>query len=279
MPPSATSAFVILAPQGRKQTLEYAWINAAAGCSPTLVFLHEGLGSVALWRDFPKRLCARLGWRGLVYSRRGYGASSPRPHDEPLPRHYLRREAVEVLPALLAALGVARPWLIGHSDGGTIALLAAALLSPHRDAASCSGIVTLAPHYYVEDVCLEGIRRAAAAFERGDLRARLARHHQDVDGVFHGWRDVWLDPAYRDWSIEAELCRITCPALAIQGDADEYATLEQINGIKRQAPQTKLCVLPQCGHSPHLQLPEPTLDAIEAFIRAQDQNPASVKLL
>ena len=261
----SSPAFLDIAPRGRKQTLEYVWMGAAATNRPILVFLHEGLGSVALWRDFPERLCARLGRRGLAYSRMGYGASTPHPHDEPLPRHYLRREAVEVLPALLEALDVAqqKPWLIGHSDGGSIALLAASY-----DAASYSGIVAIAPHYFVEDVCLEGIRRASAAFETGDLRARLARYHQDVDGAFHGWRDIWLDPAYRDWRIETELKRITCPVLAIQGDADEYATLEQINGIRRQAPQTELLVLPQCGHSPHLQQPEATLAAIATFIRA-----------
>jgi pimeloyl-ACP methyl ester carboxylesterase len=266
---SSSPAFVTLAPQGRQQTLEYAWIGAAADdASPILVFLHEGLGSISLWRDFPERLCARLGRRGLIYSRMGYGASTPRPHDEPLPRHYLRREAVETLPALLEMLGIERqkPWLIGHSDGGSIALLAASF-----DASAYSGIVVIAPHYFVEDVCLAGIRRAAAAFETGDLRARLARHHQDVDGAFYGWRDIWLDPAYRDWNIAAELSRITCPILAIQGDADEYATLEQIDGIRRQAPQTELRVLAQCGHSPHLQQSETTLDAIETFIRANSR--------
>jgi pimeloyl-ACP methyl ester carboxylesterase len=254
-------AFITLAPQGREQTLEYAWAGAAAADAPLLVFLHEGLGSVALWRDFPARLCARLGWRGLAYSRRGYGASTP--HDGPLPRHYLRREAVDVLPALLTALDVARhkPWLIGHSDGGSIALLAASC-----DAASYAGIITLAPHYFVEDVCLAGIRRARAAFETGDLRARLARYHQDVDGAFYGWCNIWLDPAYRDWRIEAELAGIVCPILAIQGDADEYATLEQINGVARQAPQTKRLTLPRCGHSPHLQQPEAVLEAIAAFV-------------
>lgn len=263
--PKSSTAFVTIAPQGRKQTLEYAWVGVMTADLPALVFLHEGLGCVAMWRDFPERLCQRLGRRGLVYSRMGYGASTPRPHDEPLPRHYLRREAVEVLPALLEATGIAqrqKPWLIGHSDGGSIALLAAGC-----DATAYSGIVVIAPHYFVEEVCLEGIRRTSTAFETGNLRARLARYHQDVDGAFHGWRDIWLDPAYRDWNIKADLNRITCPVLAIQGDADEYATLEQIHGIQRQAPQTQLRILPQCGHSPHLQHPEATLDAIEAFIR------------
>jgi pimeloyl-ACP methyl ester carboxylesterase len=261
-------AFITLAPQGRQQTLEYAWIGATETDSPLCVFLHEGLGSIALWRDFPARLCARLGWRGLVYSRMGYGASTPWPHDESLPRHYLRREAVEVLPALLEALDVARqkPWLAGHSDGGSIALLAAS-----SDAASYAGIVAIAPHYFVEDACLAGIRRARAAFESGNLRTRLKRYHRDVDGAFYGWCNIWLDPAYRDWRIEAELKRITCPVLAIQGDADEYATLEQIEGIKRQAPQTKCLVLPQCGHAPHLQQPEAVVEAIAAFAAATPQ--------
>jgi pimeloyl-ACP methyl ester carboxylesterase len=257
-------SFITLSPQGRTQTLEYAWVGAKHPAQAPLVFLHEGLGSVALWRDFPARLCEKLDTRGLVYSRFGYGASTSRPADEPLPRHYLRREAVEVLPALLEALDIKKPWLVGHSDGGSIALLAAS-----HDSARLSGIVTIAPHYFVEAVCLQGIERACKAYEQGKLRERLARYHRDVDSVFYGWRDVWLRPDYRDWNIEAELKKINCPILAIQGDADEYATLEQIEGIKRHRPQTRLCVLARCGHSPHQQQPEAVLEAICAFVREE----------
>jgi pimeloyl-ACP methyl ester carboxylesterase len=280
-----------IAPKGRQQTLEYAWCpadgnsadgnpadsnpadgnSAADSDSPPdrsvtegLLFLHEGLGSVALWRRFPAELCARTGRRALVYSRFGYGASTPRPRDEPLPADYLEREAQEVLPALLDAFAMERPWLIGHSDGGSIALLAAA-----HDPERYCGIVTIAPHYRVEPVCLAGIARARAAYEAGHLREKLARHHTDVDAAFYGWCNAWLDPARRGWDITADLKRITLPILAIQGRQDEYATLDQIEAIARHAPQTELLVIEDCGHFPHLTHAEQVTSAIAAFIKAQ----------
>ncbi|MDR1889114.1 MAG: alpha/beta hydrolase [Zoogloeaceae bacterium] len=254
--------FITLAPQGRRQTLEYAWVGVADAHAPVCVFLHEGLGCVALWRQFPARLCARLGLRGLVYSRFAYGASTPRPHDEPFPRDYLHREAVDVLPALLTALDIRQPWLLGHSDGGSIALIAAA-----RNAPALSGIITLAPHYFVEDACLTGIRRARDAYERGTLRQKLAKYHHDVDSAFYGWCNAWLDPARHDWSIEAELPNIACPTLAMQGVEDEYAaSLAQIEGIQRQSPHTALHPLPGCDHNPHLRQPELVIEAIAAFM-------------
>jgi pimeloyl-ACP methyl ester carboxylesterase len=257
-------SFITLSPRGREETLEYAWVGAEdpeRPNAPVLVFLHEGLGSIALWRDFPARLCEVLGMRGLVYSRFGYGASTPRPAGEAFSPDYLEQEATKVLPALMDALTIKNPWLVGHSDGGSIALLAAI-----HDSARLSGIVTIAPHYFVEAVCLEGIEKARHAYEKGRLRARLARYHRDVDSAFYGWCEVWLNPSRRNWSIEAALCKITCPVLAIQGDADEYATLEQIDGIQRQVPQTRLFVMAHCGHSPHLQQPEAVCEAIRAFV-------------
>jgi pimeloyl-ACP methyl ester carboxylesterase len=256
------------------QTLEYAWIEPEGmdkGASP-LVFLHEGLGSIALWRRFPADLCAQLGRRGLVYSRFGYGRSTPRPRDEPLPPDYLEREANETLPALLAALLVensensAKPWLVGHSDGGSIALIAAA----QELSTQLAGIVVIAPHYFVEEVCLTGIERARRAYEEGDLRPRLARHHQEVDSVFHGWHDVWMDPARRGWNLRHLLPQIACPLLAIQGREDEYATLEQIEGIRRHLPHAELRVIEACGHFPHLTRADETIAAIAAFIRESE---------
>jgi pimeloyl-ACP methyl ester carboxylesterase len=248
--------------------LEYAWLmpDSAEVNAPPLVFLHEGLGSIALWRNFPQKLCERLKRRGIAYSRYGYGASTPRPRDEPLPHDYLEHEASSTLPAFLNALDIKHPWLIGHSDGGTIALLAAA-----EKIAMLSGIVVIAPHYFVEDVCLAGIERARHAYETSDLRGKLARYHQDVDSVFYGWQKVWSDPGRRDWNIAAKLEQIACPVLAIQGREDEYATLEQIEGIKRYAPQTELTVVENCGHFPHLTHSDMVIEQIAAFVEKVEQ--------
>ena len=250
----------------RALTLEFAWFGpeSVPKDAPTLVFLHEGLGCVALWRDFPEALCERLQCRGLAYSRFAYGESTPRPHDEPFPADYLERETQEVLPAVLDALGIERPWLIGHSDGGTITLLAAA---NDPGCVRYSGIVAIAPHYRVEEVCIAGIERARVAYEQGELRKRLAKYHRDVDSAFYGWCHVWLDPARRGWSIEAQLKNIACPALAIQGVQDEYATLDQIEAVQRHAPQTKLMKVDDCGHFPFLAHPEAVIEAIAAFVR------------
>ncbi len=247
---------------GRDLSLEYRWVGQGNEDLPVVVFLHEGLGSVAMWRDFPARLCKELGLRGLVYSRFGYGRSTPRPHAERFPVDYLHREALEVLPALLDNLDVERPWLFGHSDGATIALLAAAGL-PGR----FPGIVVLAPHIFVEEVSLANIRVARAAYREKGLRERLAPYHDDVDSAFYAWNDIWLDPAFRNWNIEAEIERIVCPVLAIQGEGDEYATLEQLHGIKRRVRDTRLLILPGCRHSPHRDRPEEVIRATAAFLR------------
>ncbi|MDR1661429.1 MAG: alpha/beta hydrolase [Azoarcus sp.] len=256
------NGFITLASgEARPLKLEYAWMGPEkpAKDSPVMVFLHEGLGCAALWRDFPAALCERLRWRGLVYSRFAYGASTPR--REPFPVDYLEREALDVLPALLRALDIERPWLLGHSDGGSIALIAAG-----SDAACYSGIVTIAPHHCVEDVCLEGIARARIAYEQGDLRKRLAKYHRDADSAFYGWCDAWLDPRRRGWRIEeALLKRIACPSLAIQGARDEYATLEQIEALKRHAPHTELRVIDDCGHFPFRDAAGTVIDAIADF--------------
>ena len=241
---------------------------------PLLVFLHEGLGSVSMWRDFPTQLCERLGARGLVYSRPGYGRSTPRAQDERWGVDFMHRQAHEVLPALLQALNVQEPiWLVGHSDGGSIALLYAARhgsaangQSQAPEAPPLAGAIVLAPHILVEDVSVRSIEQARQAYLHTDLRQRLARHHDDPDSAFWGWNDVWLSPAFRGWSIEAELPHIKVPVLAVQGVDDEYGTLEQIRGIARRVPQTELLELPACGHSPHRDQPQALMEAVAGFV-------------
>lgn len=251
-----------IAPAGRNLDIEYAWVGAAHGAAPPLVFLHEGLGSVAMWKDFPQQLCQRLGMRGLVYSRFGYGRSTPRPAGERFAVEFMHREARAALPALLDALGIERARLFGHSDGGSIALLAAAALPGRIDA-----VVAVAPHVFVEPISVTSIAAARTAYLEQGLRERLAKYHDDVDSAFWGWNDVWLDPAFRDWNIEAELDTLRCPLLAVQGEDDEYGTLEQIDAIARRLPKTRLLALANCGHSPHRDQPEALIDAAGAFLR------------
>lgn len=249
--------------QDKRVQLELAWVGVAESAYPTVVFLHEGLGSISLWKDFPEKFCQAHGFTGLVFSRHGYGNSTPRPHGERWPVDFMERQAWQVLPALIARLGLVKPWLFGHSDGASIALLAAA-----RHGDLLSGVVVAAPHIMVEDVSIASIAQARDAYLAGPLRERLARHHADVDSAFWGWNDVWLAPAFRDWDIRAEVARIRVPLLAIQGEDDEYGTLEQVEGIARLVPHAQLLVLPQCGHSPHRDAPDRVSDAAGRFILA-----------
>jgi pimeloyl-ACP methyl ester carboxylesterase len=251
---------------GREVTIEYRWTDNAARNDPVMVFLHEGLGSVAMWKDFPDRLCERLGLRGLVYSRPAYGKSTPRAPDERWQPDFLERQATEVLPALLSALGITRPWLFGHSDGGSIALLYAA---SHPQA--LRGAVVVAPHIFVEDISITSIAAARQAYLHGGLRERLARHHEDVDSAFFGWNEVWLSDAFRHWNIEMQLEAIRCPLLAVQGEDDEYGTMRQITGIRDRLPSTELLALPRCRHSPHRDQPEALIDAVAAFVRSHEE--------
>ena len=265
--PGAGSAtpFVDIDWAGRRVRIEHRWIGREHADRPMMVFLHEGLGSVSMWRDFPDRLCEAAGLRGLVYSRPGYGRSTPRPADERWQPDFMHRQAFEVLPAFLAAAGVDvatdKPWLFGHSDGGSIALLHAARW-PQRVA----GTVVLAPHIVVEDLSIASIEKARIAYETTDLRERLARHHDDPDSAFRGWNDIWLDPAFRDWSIENDIAGLTGPLLAVQGLDDEYGTLAQIHGIASRLPQTELLELAACGHSPHRDQPAALVQAVAAFV-------------
>jgi pimeloyl-ACP methyl ester carboxylesterase len=250
---------------GRRVRIEHRWLRRERAARPLLVFLHEGLGSVSMWRDFPARLCEAADCRGLVYSRPGYGRSTPRAPEEFWDVDFMHRQAEQVLPALLEALDVdtvARPpWLFGHSDGGSIALLHAARF-PDRVA----GCIVLAPHILVEDLSVTSIDATRRAYLETDLRERLARHHDDPDSAFWGWNRIWLHPPFKAWSIEAELAAIRSPLLAVQGLDDEYGTLEQIRGIARRVPQTELLELPDCGHSPHRDQPDRLVAAARDFI-------------
>ena len=253
----------------RDVRIECQWLNAERRDRPLMVFLHEGLGSIAMWKDFPQRLCDAANLRGLVYSRPGYGRSTPRPPEEAWDLDFMHRQAHEVLPALLDALGVAEPpWLFGHSDGASIALLYAA-----RFAARVQGLVVLAPHILVEDLTVANIEQAREAYLTTDLPRKLGRYHDDVDSAFWGWNRIWLHPPFKQWSIEAELAAIGCPLLAVQGLDDEYGTLEQIRGIARRVPGTRLLELADCGHSPHRDQPERLVEAVQTFITTNRRQP------
>ncbi len=262
--------FVELDWAGRPVRIEHAWVGVAEG--PLVVFLHEGLGSVSMWRDFPARLCTALGARGLVYSRPAYGRSTPRPADERWDPDFMHRQAHELLPALLQALDIdaahERPWLVGHSDGGSIALLHAAAFPQ-----AVGGLVVLAPHILVEDLSVASIEKARTAYETTDLRQRLARHHDEPDSAFWGWNRIWLDARFRAWTIAEEIGTIRCPLLAVQGLDDEYGTLAQIRGIRERVPQTQLLELAGCGHSPHRDQAERLTDEITRFFRTHFTTP------
>jgi pimeloyl-ACP methyl ester carboxylesterase len=223
-----------------------------------LVLLHEGLGSVGLWRGFPAALNEATGRRVLAFSRFGHGRSEPPPR--PRTPAFFHEEALDVLPALLPQLDAAEPILVGHSDGGSIALV-------HAAYHPVAGVALLAPHVFVEDFTVEEIRRTRALYESGGLRERMARHHDDVDAAFRGWADVWLDPAFREWTIESDAAGVTAPVLLIQGDGDPYGTLEQIDRIQARVrgPVERL-VVAGTGHSPQFEAPEPVLAAIRAFV-------------
>lgn len=244
-------------PQGRLETRRIA---AARRNAPTLVFLHEGLGCVGMWRDFPDRVAAATGCGALIYSRFGYGASDPAALPRPL--RYMHDEALVALPEILRAAAIGPHVLIGHSDGGSIALIhAGGAATP-----DLKGVVTLAAHVFVEDISVTSIAVAREQWERGDLRARLARWHGDnVDCAFLGWNRAWLDPAFRAWNIEEFLPDIHVPVLVIQGEDDEYGTLDQIESIRKGCGAEPL-VLPECGHSPPRDQPDAVIAAIGRFL-------------
>jgi pimeloyl-ACP methyl ester carboxylesterase len=241
------------------QRLEAVWLGEPSPRQPALVFLHEGLGSVSLWRGFPAQLCAALGLAGLVYSRAGYGQSDP----AALPRKpdFLHVEA-GVLDQVLAGAGITQAVVVGHSDGGSIALLHAA-----RRPAVLRACIAIAPHLFVEPLTLASIRALRERYAQGDMAARLGRHHRDPDATFEGWTGAWLDPAFADWSIEAEVARIVCPVLAMQGEDDAYGTLAQVRRVAELAPHARWLALPACGHHPFVDRPQAVIDAIASFLR------------
>jgi pimeloyl-ACP methyl ester carboxylesterase len=229
-----------------------------AGAEPALVFLHEGLGSVALWRDFPERLAALSGRRALIYSRAGHGQSDV-PVLDRTPA-FMHEEALAVLPEVLAAAEIERPVLVGHSDGGSIALIYA---SQHP----VSGLVLLAPHVFVEDVTVASIEEARETFATTDLAARMGRYHRDAERTFRLWNDIWLAPEFRSWNIEDLLSGVTAPTLLIQGEHDQYGTLAQIDAISRGVRGPVERTVLDARHTPHLEAPDATLAAASAFLR------------
>jgi pimeloyl-ACP methyl ester carboxylesterase len=243
------------------RSIEYAAILADTTSRSTMVFLHEGLGSVALWRDFPGKVARRSGAPAFLYSRFGYGQSDGL-QERRTPR-FMHEEALDVLPRLLDRFGIDRPLLVGHSDGASIALIHAALAGR-----PVAGLVCMAPHVFVEPVCVESIARLRRTYRTTDLRQRLARYHARVDDAFLGWADIWLKPEFLNWSIEDLIGRIEAPMLLIQGRDDEYGTLAQLDRIEARAkgPASRL-VLDSCGHSPHRDQEAAVLDAIVEFAR------------
>jgi pimeloyl-ACP methyl ester carboxylesterase len=240
----------------RGKKIEARQIGRPGG--PTLVLLHEGLGSAGLWRDFPQELSAETGLPAFIYSRAGYGQSEPAAM--PRPVRYMHDEA-ELLPEILTAAGIDDPVLVGHSDGASIAIIHAG------NGGNARALVLEAPHVFTEEMGLASIAKAREAYERGDLRGRLSKHHQDVDAAFWGWNRPWLDPEFRKWNLEEFLPRIASPILVVQGEQDEYGTRKQIDAIQRGAADVEVLLLPRCGHSPHRDQREAALRGIAAFIR------------
>jgi pimeloyl-ACP methyl ester carboxylesterase len=243
-------------------SLEYEWLGTAGPGKPALVFLHEGLGSIRQWRDFPLQVVKATGCRALLYSRYGYGQSEvlaePRVGVD-----FMHREALEALPELVEKLAIERPLLVGHSDGASIALIHAGAGHAVR------ALALMAPHVFVEPICVQSIRKASAAFDSTDLAQRLGKYHRDPHRTFHLWADVWLDPEFLKWNIEATLRAISCPVLAIQGEDDEYGTPAQLEAVRRgvRGP-CALVKLAACGHAPFRDQPRATLDALTKFVAA-----------
>lgn len=232
--------------------------------STTLVFLHEGLGSIAHWKDFPKKVCEQTGCPCLIYDRFGYGKSDP--IQNPRPLDYLRKEAIDVLPAVLKQVGITDPILIGHSDGGTIVLLYASAF-----AEAVRGVITEAAHVFVEEITLKGIEKSLRIFEEDkELKSKLAKYQgQHMELILSDWKNIWLNPQFRDWNIEKQLSQIGCPVLVIQGEDDEYGSVAQVEAIASQVsgPSQRL-IIPQCGHRPHHQKREIVLREMTGFIKS-----------
>lgn len=242
--------------------LEYQWLGPQPADAPTIVFLHEGLGCVEMWRDFPERLAEATACGALVYSRAGHGKSDP--VDLPRSVSFMHDEALITLPEVLEALNVRNHILFGHSDGGSIALIHAG----SGNAGRVRGLVLEAPHVFVEEFGLESIRAASNNYENGDLKRKLERYHGvNVDCAFRGWNEVWLNPEFRNWNIEEYLPPVSVPVLVLQGEDDQYGTWRQVEAIEKEcSAYVRSVLLPNCGHDPHRDQTERTLDAMIAFL-------------
>jgi pimeloyl-ACP methyl ester carboxylesterase len=240
----------------RLETLSYR----GTGDLPTMVMLHEGLGSVSMWKDFPERLARATRCGVVAYSRYGHGKSEGLREKRLV--EFMHHEGTVVLPGLLAHLEIERPILLGHSDGASICIIYAAAAP-----ASPRGLILEAPHVFVEELTIKSIAKIRTVYRSTDLPKRLGRYHDHVEEAFWGWNDIWLEPAFRDWNIEESLNAIACPVLVIQGQDDEYGTLAQIEAIKRRVRNTQSLMLPDCGHAPHRDQPTATLEAMAQFVR------------
>ena len=250
------------------QRLEASWWGPPPDAAPTLVLLHEGLGSVGLWRDFPARLAAATGVGVFAYSRFGYGRSAPIARPRPL--DYMHREARDVLPRVLDAAGIRAAVLVGHSDGASIAAIAAGSRNDPR----LRGLALIAPHFFVEPIAVAGITAIRGEYQTGTVRARLARHHAEVDGAFYGWADAWLDAGFpAALELTAELRRIRLPTLVVQGTQDPYGTDAHARRAEREIPGGARIVLLTAGHSPHVEATEATVAEVAAFAREIVQVP------
>ena len=259
----STEEFAILAGGARLHARHVTLTGAGAKRSPVLVFLHEGLGSIAQWRDFPEALVQRTGLPALLYDRQGHGRSDPL--SAPRTPHYLHHEALEVLPRVLEQCRVAEAILVGHSDGGSIALLFASACAERT-----RGAITEAAHVFVEDETLAGIREAGEAWRSTRLAEKLARFHgEKTHALFHAWHDTWLAPEFRDWDLEDCLGSIRCPLLVIQGAEDQYATPAQVEAIAAQVSgPVETLLVPHCAHIPHHEARQPVLEAMARFIQS-----------
>ena len=252
--------------------LEVYTVGPAPGEAPTLILLHQGLGCVDLWRDFPQRLFAETGCGVFAYSRAGYGRSDACPLPRPL--DYMTREAVSVLPEVFETIGFAEGVLIGHSDGASIAAIHAGAQRDRR----IRGVVLMAPHFFTEAMGLAAIAEARAAYSDGDLRARLGKYHVHVDAAFRGWNDAWLDPGFEEWNIQDYLDQVMVPVLCLQGEGDQYGTRAQVDVVAQRVPgPVAIRMIPGCRHSPHLEAPELVQTEIAAFIEGLPNKTTQMK--
>ncbi len=259
-------AFTELHWDQRSVNLEYTFLEDENPVAPLIIFLHEGLGSLRLWKDFPRRLCAATRCRGLVYSRPGYGQSTPNPANAFWGIDFMHRQAYEVLPALLTKLGIDgkrdQIFLFGHSDGASIALLYAGRYADFVD-----GLIVVAPHVIVEADTVKSIKRLKETYGTSNMIDKFSAYHIDVDATFNGWSQVWLDQEFRSWSIESELHKIQSPLLIVQGTMDEYGTVDQVSRITQKVPNSEYMEIPSCGHAPHRTHPDVLLSCSTQFIQ------------